>query len=651
MKKKYLLLLVLPALLLLIAFHQKQTQTDFEPVTPAVIEQRLQASAVKEVHPRLFFSKTDIDRVKKLHTEGDVLVKMGYNDLLEEANSVLKEPLLEYYLDDAKLRVPSVHKFATQVPSLVMAYQLTGDTMYAARAWKQLEKMDTYPDWGANRHFLDAGIGAFDFALAYDGLYTYLNSNQKKILRDAVTKHVLTPGLEQLKNKTWWSTANHNWNGICNGGLIMASLALFEEDPSYYSQILALAINALPKYIRSFEPDGQSEEGLMYWSYGLMYTTITFESMKRVMNTAFKLDQMPGFLKTGWFPAYMSGPVTSLSIGDDPVKKERSRSFFWFAKNNNDTALAQLQYTLCRETKKVTWMDLLYYDKGMCEAPKLSRTMNTDQYIRGIEVMSLRTGWDKNDWFVSMHGGHNNANHGHLDAGTFDLQALGEVWAYSNLGRDDYTYPGYFSKKTIPDYFDKDTAQSIPGRWHFYRLRAEGKNCLVFNPTARPDQNEQGEAKVKRSASGSSKAFYILDLSSCYNRDVTSYQRGILLHKASKVITIQDEWKAKENKPVWWQMHTRAAIRFTNSNRTAILKQNGKEIAITIQAPANVSFRELAADYLPGQSFPLTRNSSNAEYKKLAVQLNAAAQTICITVAPLHEKQNLKVKVIKMEKW
>ena len=64
---------------------------------------------------------------------------------------------------------------------------------------------------------------------------------------------MLIPGKEQLQKKIWWSTANHNWNGICNGGIIMAALSMYEEDPKEMSEIIALAINALPKYIKSFD--------------------------------------------------------------------------------------------------------------------------------------------------------------------------------------------------------------------------------------------------------------------------------------------------------------------------------------------------------------------------------------------------------------
>lgn len=610
----------------------------FSPVTAGMIRGRLESSAVKSIHPRLFFSTKDIERIKGFLRKGDPMIQIGYDEVRQQADEILKQPLLQYFLDEAKLRVPSIHKFAAQLPSLVMMYKLTGDTSYARRIVAQFSLMSGYPDWGADRHFLDAGIGGFNFALAYDAVYSFMSSGERRMMKEAVMKHVLMPGKKQLQKNVWWSTATHNWNGICNGGVIMAALAVFEDDPEWMSETIALALNNLPRYIRSFEPDGQSEEGLMYWGYGLMYTTIAFESMQRVLGTAFGLDQLPGFRKTGWFPAYVSGPVTSLSIGDDPVKNSRSRSFFWFAKNNNDSALAKMQYELCLENNSVSWMDMLYYDPGMVQLNAAAKQIPLENYIRGIEVMSLRDGWRKHSAFVSMHGGSNAANHGHLDAGSFDIQALGEVWAYGNLGRDDYTYPGYFSKKTLPGYQAEDTQQTIPGRWHFYRLRAEGKNCLVFNPSVRPDQNEMGMAVLSDKQADLIQSSFTLDLTSCYSRDVTSYTRKIQLNKQTSLITLFDSVKAKRPSTVWWSMHTMATICIQDNGKAALLRIGDKQMRAVIKSPADVVFEVSDAVYLPGASFPKTMNTPNTGFRKLLIKArNFTEGTIQVEFRPLNK--------------
>ena len=401
----------------------------------------------------------------------------------------------------------------------------------------------------------------------------------------------------------------------------MAALAMYEDDPQEMSEIIALAINALPKYIRSFEPDGQSEEGLMYWSYGMMYTTITLESLKNVLGTTFGLDQMPGFMKTGWFPTLVSGPVTSLNIGDDPIRNGRARSFFWFSRHYNDTALAIMQYELYKETNTMNWMDMVYYDPFLVKAVPISKIASLENYIHGIELMSLRSGWSSDAAYISMHGGKNFSNHGHLDAGSFYIQAMGEVWAYGNLGRDDYTYPGYFSKNTWPSYTTQDSPQTVPGRWHFYRLRAEGKNCLVFNPSTSPDQNEMGAATLSSQKKGDQKSSFTLDLTNCYERDVTSYHRTIHLNKSTSAMTIVDDFKAIKPSTVWWSMHTKAIIDIRDNGRSALLSIGNRQMLAKIESPADASFQVLDAVYLPGESFPFTKNTPNTGFKKLVIKM------------------------------
>lgn len=588
------------------------------------------------LHPRLFFTLQDIDRIKKGKATGDTIYTMGTRQVLREANVVLNTPLLTYYLDDAKLRVPSVHKFATQVTVLVMSYHLTGDYRYAQRVWQQLDSMGTWPDWGQNRHFLDAGIGAFNLALAYDGLYQFFSENQRKQLRQTAHKFVLDDGYAQMKSSKWWHTIRNNWNGICNGGMVMLSLALYNSNPEWYSQTISLALSQIPRYLETFEPDGQSEEGLMYWSYGINYTLLMFEVLNRGLGSNFGLADTRAMRKTGWFPVLMSGPAVGLSIGDDPLKKDKSRSFFWFAAYQRDTALAAISRSLAIETGSLAWHDLIHYNAPMAIAQDGSISAPLAQYIRGIEYASLRTDWSNKAMFAGMHGGHNNASHGHLDAGSFDIQALGETWALGNLGRDDYTYPGYFSKETYPRYLDSPASQDTAGRWHFFRLRAESKNTVVVRPDTRPEQDPMGEAIWIGSPAKTGKNRFVINLQPCYHRDLTFYERSLELDTAKNQILIFDTLLCREKVPFWWSMFTPASITLLQGGRQALLQQNGKSMLAEILYPTGAVFTSLPATYLPGQAFPLTRNSPNPGITRLAIhQASISSIYLLVRLRPI----------------
>ena len=493
--------------------------------------------------------------------------------------------------------------------------------------------MATWADWGTlieppytDRHFLDTGIAAFDAALIYDGLYNWMSPEQRNFVFEATQKYLFIPTLAQYKNeakRTWqWNKANNNWNGICNGNIAVAALCMYERDPQNMSWLVATAANDMQLFIREFEPDGQSEEGLMYWGYGLMYTLPALDCLQRHLGTTFGLAETPGMRKTGYFPVYTTGTVTSINIGDDPLKNSKAKSFFWPAKHFQDASLAKLQYNMVMEQNgDLPWFDFFYYDPELVKKGN-NITIPLDNLVYGLELYSMRENWtNPNALYVSVHGGYNSASHGHLDAGSFYIQALGEVWAYGNLGRDDYTFPGYFSKKTDPEYSDSVYAQKEAGRWHFYRLRTEGKNCLVFNPSTRPEQDKKGTASVIRQTSTPALSNYVFDLSDVYKRDVNSYERAVELNRKRKLIAVKDDFIAKTPSTVWWSMHTKAQIQVSKNGKSAVLLQNGKKMKMRVTGVKNARFQVLPATYLPGETFPLTKNSENTGFRKIAVKL------------------------------
>jgi hypothetical protein len=625
----------------------QKEQLKFETATAQQVQQLFQQNGLQNHHPRQFARQIDIDRVKNLIKNGDPLMSKAWERIKKQADENLQNSLNTGELDDAKLRVKGTHGNAVLLPPLVITYWITGENKYAQRAYEIFENMATWPDWGTlveppytDRHFLDTGIAAFDAALIYDGLYNWMSPAQRDFVYESTRKYLFVPTLAQYKNeakRTWqWNKATNNWNGICNGNIAVAALCMYERDPQNMSWLVATAVNDMQLFIREFEPDGQSEEGLMYWGYGLMYTLPALDCIKRNLGTTFGLAETPGMKKTGYFPVFTTGTVTSINIGDDPLKTGKAKSFFWPAKHFNDASLAKLQYDMVVENNyDLPWFDFFYYDP---ELVKKGTEINIplDYSVYGLELYSMRENWtDPDALYVSVHGGYNSASHGHLDAGSFYIQGLGEVWAYGNLGSDNYTFPGYFSKKTYPEYIDSVYAQKEPGRWHFYRMRTEGKNCLVFNPSNRPEQDEKGTASVVNHLSTPAVSHYVVDLGDVYKRDVHHYKRKVELNRKKRIITIADDFEAKESATVWWNMHTKADIQLSKNGRKAILTQNGRKMEMSFSGVRKAAFQVLQASYLPGVQLPLTKNSENKGFSKICLQFESAATKLVIKFKPL----------------
>jgi hypothetical protein len=627
------------------------------PVSPSTIAECFTGMKMKDIHPRLLFSSSEIEQIKVL-IQSDAFAKATYDNIIARANSLLTSPILGYGLDGAGLRITNIHTFSNnQLPYLVLAYQFTKDSRYAARCWQQLDAMCSWPDWGANRHFLDAGIASKGAGMALDGLFDYLTSAQRLKLYTAIKNFVLQPGKTQIETNTgvWkWYLSNDNWNGICHGGMIMGALAGYEYDSTFNANVIAQCTNGINKYMQSLEPDGASEEGMSYWSYGLMNTFLAFESLKRCLSTTYGLAENPGFIKTGWFPYFMSGPVGTASIGDDYLyvgKSNKFLSYFWFSKYFKNAGLAKSHFDACMSVNALDaekmngWTDLLFYDKTLVSQAS-SSSLPLSGYLKGIDYMYLleNTGTD-NSSYVGMHGGDNSASHGHLDAGSFYVQALGETWAQGNLGLES-PYPQDYFNITSPLYTAAPTNLAVSsGRFYYYRVRSEGKNCLVFNPDARPEQNPSGAATVIGSANDNAGGFYITDLQKCYSKDVSLYRRGIKLNRNTGIVSVQDEFIPTIDKStVYWIMHSPATdgLVISTDGKIATMIKNGKTYYAVIKSPSNAVFEKVdrstsQVNYLSETASIFSnimsgKNSINQWYGKLQIKLTGLIKSAPITI-------------------
>lgn len=606
----------------------------------------------KDIHPRLFVEVQDIEKIKQLKAKDNYSMGM-YNGIIQRADKILGLPILGYGLDNANMRISNLHTLSNDhVPYLVLAYLFTKDTRYAERCWRQLAAICDWPDWGANRHFLDTGIGSKACAMAYDGLYDYLTPAQRNQLYAAVKKFALQPGLAQIKGGPTpfrWNLSNGNWNGICHGGLICAALAMYEQDPALHAEVISLASAGMMKYMQALEPDGASEEGMMYWSYGLNNTLLSFESMTRCLGSSLGLSKMPGFVKTGWFPYLLSGPVGTPSFGDDYTyysAASKYNSQFWYAREQNDANLAKTHFDAClakfttTEERLNGWLDFLYYDPELVARGTASSALLSG-YIRGVDYAYLKENNTLQSYYIGMHIGDNNANHGHLDAGSLFIQANEVNFGIGNLGNAS-GYPANYFDNMTPVYSASPTQNvTKAGRFSYYRVRAEGKSTLVINPDARPEQNPLGVGVLEKSSND----FYIANLTTCYNRDVATYKRGIRLERTARRIIIQDEFTLKGSSLVYWILHSFATGNpiLSPDKRTVVLDSNGHKLQFKIVSPAQAEF-ELVAKNTTSVNYLKETAPIFSTLTSIANPLNTNSNKLQIRMAGVNGAQTIRVE-------
>jgi hypothetical protein len=570
---------------------------------------------VRKEHPRLLATTADFERLRQL-VQTDEQAREFYQRLKSQADRICQELPSRYEIPDGLRLLATSRRVLLRTYTLALLYRLDGDRRYLERAWRELEAAANFPDWNP-RHFLDTAEMAHAFAIGYDWLFSDWTDEQRRILREAMVTKGLQPALSVYREKRWWSTARHNWNQVCNGGIGMAALALLDELPDLCGEILNHALQSLQIPMREFAPDGAWGEGPGYWNYATSYNCVFLAALETAVGTDLGLSQMDGFAETGLFPIYITGPTgRTFNFADGGDGTLRAPQMFWLARKFNRPVYAWY----ARSTASPHPLDLLWLDKRGHDPQ--AEGLPLDKYFRRVEVVTMRTAWnDRNALFVGFKAGDNKFNHSHLDIGTFVLDAMGHRWAL-DLGADNYNLPGFFGAQ----------------RWTYYRLRAEGHNTLVINPSQEPDQDPRAEAKIVRFVSQPDRAFAIADLTSAYAKHgAEKVMRGILLDRQRREVIVQDEVTLKQAGDVWWFLHTPAQVQLSEDGKTATLTQGTATLRAVLLSPKDARFAVMDAKPLPTSPNPLGQNPNNG-IRKLAVHLSQTASMQLIVLLSLQRE-------------
>ncbi len=532
-------------------------------------------------HPRILLLNGEERQIVQSIAENPTWKKM-HETILVECDRIIDLPAVERIQIGRRLLDKS-REALRRIFHLSYAWRMTGDQKYFDRCEKEMLAVAKFSDWNPS-HFLDVGEMTMAMAIGYDWLYPKLSGESKKAIRDAIVYKGIYPSLDPKYNS--WLRVSNNWNQVCNAGMTYGALAVAEDHPGLAQNIIERAIASIPLSMDEYKPDGGYPEGYGYWGYGTSFNVMFLSAIETAFNSDFGLNKTPGFLQTAGFLQNMTGVTgPSFNWGDAGSGGGLNPAMFWLAQKNNDPSQLWVEKTYLQRDDYSRFTRDRLLPAVMIWGKSLPLDKVTEPKIKAWKgqganpVAMMRTSWtDPNAIYVGFKAGSPSVNHGHMDVGSFIMEADGIRWA-SDFGMQDYES---LESKGIALFGRTQDAQ----RWTVFRLTNRVHNTLTVNDQL---QQVKGYAKIDQFSDQPDFMYAISDISSVYENQLASAKRGVAIVD-QKFVVVRDEL-VTGNKPatVRWTMLISAVPKV--GKNSIVLTKDGKKLVLKVNTSAKIRMK------------------------------------------------------------
>ncbi len=537
-------------------------------------------------HPRLLLT-AEAERALVARLATDPALAQVEDFLRNEAEARLGDPVPERVLEGHRLLGLSQVAMKRLV-ILSYFWRRTGDPRFSDRVRADLKALIAFPDWNPS-HFLDTAVLAYGVAIAYDWCYPALSPEERAAVREALKIKAFAPS----RSDPWWVRTENNWNQVCHGGLGLAALAIADEEPAEAAWVLARAVESLPIAMHTYGPDGAYAEGPAYWGFGTTFNVYLLDALQTALGTDFGLSEIPGFLQTSDYLLHSNGPSGQyFNYSDSGPRDTPVPAVAWFAARTGRPELLASEWPWMQRRLDAPGggtggkyapeqtVFLVWAARLATGGPALPGQLHWSG--RGpTPVAYHRSGWNEEATWIAIKGGTPSTNHGHMDVGSFVVDALGVRWA-SDLGMQTYNN----LEKTGIQLWNMAENST---RWNVFRLGAASHNVLTVDGR---HQVLTGSAEIVRH--GATRT--VLDISSAYTGQLAAARRGVALLPDRSVL-IQDELKGGDGprSTVRWAMLTAAKVTLSGGAQ-ATLEREGKTLALSVLEPAGVTLETYSTE-------------------------------------------------------
>ncbi|MBM3878430.1 MAG: heparinase [Verrucomicrobia bacterium] len=529
--------------------------------------------------PRLLMKPDQVRQLRDRVTANARLREIA-DVVRRDADAMIEAAPIARQLEGRRLLGES-RRAVRRVIVLAMAYHLTGNRAYADRAAREMLAAAAFTDWNPG-HFLDVGEMTLALGMGYDWLYDQLDPAARDTIRAAILSKGVRVPLDTPHNG--WTRAANNWGQVCHAGMVAGALSVLEDDREAAAKTVHRALANVPRSMAAFAPKGSYPEGPGYWSYGSTFNVLLIAILESALGSSFGLDQAPGFDQTGAYLALTTGPSgLTFNYADGGSGRGVEPAVHWFAARYSRPEwltgeAAPMRRRLSARPDGISGSDrflplllLWLQDDSHADVARLPLHWTSDCMV---PIALHRSSWtDPKAVFVGIKAGSPSGPHGHMDIGSFVLDAEGVRWA-TDLGAE-----GYHRIESRGMNFWSMAQESQ--RWTVFRQGSLSHNTLVID-----DQLQQaaGHASIVRFSASPDFPHSVVDMSAVYAGQAATAHRGIALLPTGEVLVRDRLTGLQPGVSVRWGMVTPATA-VQPGARSLELRQQDVSLTLRILQP------------------------------------------------------------------
>ena len=563
---------------------------------------------LRKSQPRLVLNaSTERNLRNKLKT--DPLIQNLYKAIQLNAVEIQKKPLLERIMEGRRLLSVS-REMLYRVNILGMVYRIDKDPKILQRLNDEVVAVCNFTDWNPS-HYLDVGEMSMAVAFALDWTAGKLPKSTIELAQNALIEKGIMPSWPESGRNPGWAYGTNNWNQVCNGGMIAASIAIAEKNPELAAKTIWRALDGLPHSLVEYMPDGVYPEGSTYWGYGTSFSVTTAAMLESAFRTDFGHLDYPGFKESAVFRVLTNAPsgwYYNFADCGDRRGGQGDITLAWFAaKTGNKTFFEKERFLIPAEEmgklSRLAGAALVWMAQF---EEKAEEKLPTAWKGGGSNPIVVFTGGenDPHQYYFGGKGGRGTVNHGNMDGGSFIFELNGVRWVIDpgNQGYHELESKG----------FDLWGRCQECQRWTLLTKNNFGHSTISVNDQLHVVDGLASIIDFK----GGTKPEATIDMTPTFAGQLKSAQRKFFRDSNTSLV-IEDMIEiSPETNLITWQLLTAADVEIVNGG--AILRQDGQSLKLE-----NLSHPELMVSVVSLYPAPLELDRQIKNLKRLEIRLPA----------------------------